>query len=159
MNDSAKHPALIPKNSTIAKLIIISVHEQVFHYGAESTLARLIQRFWIPSARPQVKRVCRDCVRCRREHGPSFTLPDPAPLPADQIKEVYPFEVTGVDYTGAIPIRQKGEDISAYLFPRKRIKVHHLRSDRTSARSSSSYARRTARQPSGCQLGESAATH
>ncbi len=33
MDDSAKHPVLIPKNSTIAKLIITSVHEQVAHYG------------------------------------------------------------------------------------------------------------------------------
>jgi hypothetical protein len=53
MEDSAQHPVLvlIPKKSTIAKLIITSCHEQIFHYGDKSTsaLARLIQRYWIPS--------------------------------------------------------------------------------------------------------------
>lgn len=115
MVESAKHPVLIPKDSLLARLIITSVHERIFHYGVESTLSHLIQRYWIPSARSQIKRVYRACVKCRRDSGPSFRLPDPAPLPANRIRENYPFAITGVDYTGAIPIRQNGGEGSAYI--------------------------------------------
>ena len=115
MSESAKYPALIPKHSDLSRLIITDVHERVFHYGAEITLAKLIQRYWIPSARAQVKRICRNCVKCRRDHGPAYKLPDPAPLPAERIRESYPFEVTGIDYTGAIPVRVKEEEDSVYI--------------------------------------------
>ncbi|XP_057377948.1 uncharacterized protein LOC130699911 [Daphnia carinata] len=116
MVDSAKYPALIPKTSSRARLIITSIHQKMFHYGTESTLAQLTQRYWIPSARAQVKRICQSCVKCRRDRGPSYNwLPDPAPLPADRVRESYPFEVTGMDYTGAIHIRIKKEEESVYI--------------------------------------------
>ena len=81
MANSAKNPGLIPKNSSLARLIITVVHEQVFHYGTESTLAKLIHRYWISAARAQVKRFCHSFVKGRRDHEPSFKLPDPVPLP------------------------------------------------------------------------------
>jgi hypothetical protein len=74
-----------------------------------------MQQYWIPSARAQVKAVCRNCPKCRRESGPSYRYPDPAPLPADRIQEHYPFAVTGVDYTGAITVSSKGGRILAYI--------------------------------------------
>ena len=115
MTESAKNPVLIPKYSSLARLIITKVHEQVFHYGTESTLAKLFQRYLIPSSRAQVKRICHNCVKCRRDHGPAYKLPDPAPLPADRIRESYPFEVTGIDYTGTIPVRVKEGEDSVYI--------------------------------------------
>ena len=115
MSESAKHPVLITKYSSLARIIITKVHEQVFHYGTESTLAKLFQRYWIPSSRAQVKRICHNCVKCRRDHGPAYKLPDPAPLPAERIRESYPFEVTGIDYTGAILVRVKEGEDSVYI--------------------------------------------
>jgi hypothetical protein len=55
MTESAKHTVLIPKYFSLALLIITKIHKQVFHYGTETTLAKLIQRYWIPSARPRLK--------------------------------------------------------------------------------------------------------
>ena len=56
MTESAKHPVLIPKYlSHLARLIITKIHKQVFHYGTETTLAKLIQRYWIPSEGPRLK--------------------------------------------------------------------------------------------------------
>lgn len=37
MAEAAKYPVLFPKNSSLARLIITSIQEQVFHYGTEST--------------------------------------------------------------------------------------------------------------------------
>lgn len=117
MPESAKFPILIPKYSVLAKLIIQSVQEHIFHFGVDSTIAHLTQQYWIPSIRPQVKAICRSCVKCRKDSGPSYRLPDPAPMPADRIKESYPFAVTGVDYSVIIPIRgaEKGMEANAYV--------------------------------------------
>jgi hypothetical protein len=115
MSEKAKHPILIPKNSVLAQLIIKSVHGRIFHYGIDSTISHLIQQYWIPSMRSQVKSVYRKCSKCRRDSGSSFQYPDPAPLPSIPIQDNYPFAVTGVDYTGAIHVRVKGVIISAYI--------------------------------------------
>ncbi|XP_046632893.1 uncharacterized protein LOC124312397 [Daphnia pulicaria] len=115
ISESAKHPVLIPKKTVLARLIITSVHQRIAHYGVDSTIAHLMQKYWIPSARAQVKALCRNCPKCRRESGPSYRYPYPASLPADSVQENYPFAITGVDYTGAIQVTSKGERISVYI--------------------------------------------
>lgn len=115
ISESAKHPVLIPKNTVLARLLITSVHQRIAHYGVDYTIAHLMQKYWILSVRAQVKVVCRNCPKCRRESDPSYRYPDPAPLPADRVQENYPFAVTGVDYTGAIKDISKGERISVYI--------------------------------------------
>ena len=111
-----RHPLLIPKNSVLSRILITLVHQRIFHYGVDSTIAHLMQMYWIPSARTQVKAVCLNCPKCRRESGTSYWYPDPSPLPADRIQqEHYPFAVTGVDFTGAIPVGGEGGRISTYI--------------------------------------------
>jgi hypothetical protein len=64
MSEQAKHPILIPKNSILAQLIIKSVKERIFHYGKYSTISHLIQKYWIPSMRSQVKSIYRKYSKC-----------------------------------------------------------------------------------------------
>ena len=115
--ESAKHPIFIPKESDLARLIIVNIHEQAFHFGVEATVSHIRQRYWIPAIRQQVNSVYSKCVKCRKDCGPAYRAPNPAPLPAIRIQETYPFALTGVDYTGAIPIRgkSKDDDLSAYI--------------------------------------------
>lgn len=88
MDDSAT--VLIPKHTTNAIIIILtSVHEQIFHCGVESTLARLIQRFWMPLPRLQG---C-NCIVIV--------------LSAEEI-----MDRRIVDYTGTISVRHIGEENS-----------------------------------------------
>jgi hypothetical protein len=47
--------------------------------------------------------------------GPSYQYPDLAPLPVDRIREHNPFTVTGLDFTGPIPVHNKGEKVTAYI--------------------------------------------
>jgi hypothetical protein len=97
MAESAKYPVFIPKHSDLERLIITDVHERVVHYRTKTTLTKLIQRYWIPSARAQLKSICRNCVKRRRYHGSAYKLPGPALLPVDKIRESYPLEVIGID--------------------------------------------------------------
>ena len=114
MTYSAKHPILIPKNSVLAKLLITDTHERIFHLGIDATIVHMQQRYWITSFRQQVGPIVRNCRKCRRESGPAYRLPDPAPLPAPRVRDAYPFATMGIDYTGAINVKVNG---SAELSP------------------------------------------
>lgn len=82
MTEAAKHPLLIPKNSQLSKLTVRAVYERIFHLRADQTIVHLQQRYWIPAFRQQVEAIVHKCVKCRRESGPAYQLPDPAPLSA-----------------------------------------------------------------------------
>ena len=47
--------------------------------------------------------------------GKSYKAPDPPPLIKDRIQETEPFNVTGVDFTGALYVREKGGESKAYI--------------------------------------------
>ena len=45
---------------------------------------------------------------CRRVAGKPFPSLDPQPLPVDRVKDGPPFNVTGVDFTGAMYVKGEG---------------------------------------------------
>ena len=47
--------------------------------------------------------------------GKPYKAPDPPPPIKDRIQETEPFNVTGVDFTGALYIREKGGESKAYI--------------------------------------------
>ena len=55
-----------------------------------------------------VGRLLKKCVTCRRVVGKPFAVPDPPPLPQARVQEGPPFNVTGVDFTGAMYIKSEG---------------------------------------------------
>ena len=111
LDDNTKFPALLPKEHPLTRLIVYAVHKQQLHTGVNSTVVALRQEYWIPSARQLVRRLLRQCVSCRKVMGKAYSIPDPPPLPRARTKEGKPFEVTGVDFTGALYVRNsKGEN-------------------------------------------------
>ena len=56
------------------------------------------------------------CVICRKVNGKPYTTPDPPPLPKVRVEDSRPFTVTGVDFSGALYVREKnGEETKAYI--------------------------------------------
>ena len=47
--------------------------------------------------------------------GKPYKAPDPPPLIKDRIQETEPFNVTGVDFTGALYVRERGGESKAYI--------------------------------------------
>ena len=68
----------------------------------------LRQTYWIPSARQVVRSLLRHCVVCQKVVGKPYKAPDSPPLIKERIQETEPFNVTGVDFTGALYVRDKG---------------------------------------------------
>lgn len=54
---------------------------------------------------------------CRRVAGKPFSIPDPLPLPLAKVQDGPPFSVTGVDFTGAMYVRNEGAigDYNVYI--------------------------------------------
>lgn len=96
---NVKHPIILP-SCHVSKLIIQNLHCSLGHLGREVILAKLRTNYWIIKANTLVRKVCRDCLVCRRVLGkPSEALM--ADLPRDRLDgDVPPFTDVAIDYFG-----------------------------------------------------------
>ena len=115
LSQLAKFPYLLPSRHTFTTLIVYDTHTKLYHCGVNSTITALRQTYWIPTIRQCVKGLLRHCTTCRRHISKSYTPPDPAPLPKSRTQDVNPFTFTGVDFTGALYVRNGGEEVKAYV--------------------------------------------
>ncbi|XP_070548362.1 uncharacterized protein [Ptychodera flava] len=99
--DAAKHPVIIPRDHHIAELLVRNVYVwESHHCGREFVMAMLRQKYWIPRARPLMKRILRGCVVCRHLKG-VLQKQRMADLPVDRVTpQCTPFTYTGVDCFG-----------------------------------------------------------
>ena len=116
ISENTKFQYLIPANHTLTKLIVIDAHERSLHSGLNATLTYVRQSYWVPTLRQFVKKLLNKCVTCRKVMGKSYNKPDPPPLPKIRVQEASPFTVTGVDYAGALYVKDSEETFKkAYL--------------------------------------------
>lgn len=102
---SKKHPIIMPADAHITRLLIIYEHERLLHAGAQTTLANLRARFWILNGRNKVRLILRQCIKCFRFMAkPAQQLM--ADLPAVRVSPARPFMSVGIDFTGAILMKQ-----------------------------------------------------
>ena len=95
--------------------LIIDAHIRQLHLGENTTLTALCQRYWIPSGRQIVKKTTNKCVTSRKICGTAYNTPDPPPLPKARLRETRLFEITGVDFTGALHVKESGTECKAYI--------------------------------------------
>ena len=111
-----KFPNLLPPKHYFTRLVVQDPHDRVVHAGASTTITFLRQKYWIISIRQCVKTVLRKCVTCRKISGKAFNSPDLPPLPKNRIKDLTPFKVTEVDFSGTLYMKEKsGNESKAYI--------------------------------------------
>jgi len=115
LSGNAKFPLLLPSKDHFTDLVFHSTHVKQLHAGVNSTLTTLRQSYWVPSGRQHIKTLIDKCVTCRRVSGTAYNAPDPPPLPKSRMQQTQPFEVTGVDYTGALYVRNAGIETKVYM--------------------------------------------
>ncbi|XP_065911263.1 uncharacterized protein [Dysidea avara] len=114
-SELAKFPILLPINCSFTDLIVMDTHTKLHHGGVSITVTALRQVYWIPSARQYVRKLLRRCVICNKLMGKPFRAPDPPPLPKVRVSESPPFTVTGMDFTGALYIKDREEETKVYI--------------------------------------------
>ncbi|KAL7841272.1 hypothetical protein SRHO_G00249630 [Serrasalmus rhombeus] len=103
---SQQHPAILPKNSHISRLIMRHIHQTLGHSGRNHVLSKLRQHYWIPSANSLARRTIKECVLCRRLQGKPGEQ-KMADLPAERITpDLPPFTHVGIDYFGPIEVKK-----------------------------------------------------
>ncbi|UYV84919.1 hypothetical protein LAZ67_X004007, partial [Cordylochernes scorpioides] len=98
----------------IQKLIVKSVHEKMYHCGAQTLRSVLREKFWIPKARQLVRHVIHKCPRCRRFETKRVDVPE-ASLPQHRVRDVVVFEVTGIDLGGPLYL-EDGQKVWFVIF-------------------------------------------
>ena len=113
-SDLTKFPYLLPSKHPVTKLIVVDTHKKLHHGVVSITVTALRQVYWIPCIRQCVKSVIRQCVPCRKLMGKPYKSPDSPPLPKIRVMEAPPFTVTGVDFTGALYVKER-EETKVYI--------------------------------------------
>ena len=114
VSEDAKHPILLPKRHHVTDLIVRKYHEELAHAGREHVLASIRERFWIVKGRVAVRRVLRECFKCRRRSAPSGEQ-IMADLPPERLTpDRPPFTFVGIDYFGPIMVKQKRSHVKRY---------------------------------------------
>ncbi|CAA9997068.1 unnamed protein product, partial [Nesidiocoris tenuis] len=103
----SQHPALLPQEAHLTRLIISSAHDQLLHVGPRTTLAWLRQRFWIVNGRNVVQRLLASCTKCFSIKPTPFQ-PEMGHLPSGRTSSIYPFNQTGIDYAGPFDVSITG---------------------------------------------------
>ncbi|XP_035232635.1 uncharacterized protein LOC118204415, partial [Stegodyphus dumicola] len=99
-------PILLPSDHQIVEKLIFERHTVLSHAGVQIVLTDIRQRFWILRGRKTVQRVIAKCIRCKRYNEKKKKIETvPAPLPEDRVRDALVFEVTGVDLSGPLHLK------------------------------------------------------
>ena len=115
LSELTRFPYLLPSKHHYTNLVIIQAHITQHHGGVNSTLTVIRQQYWIPSGRQRIHSLLRKCVICRKVSCRPYSAPDPPPLVKCRVNMANPFEVTGVDFTGALYVRSSEGECKAYI--------------------------------------------
>jgi hypothetical protein len=111
-----KFPILLPAKHPLTRLIVTDAHGEIQHSGTSATITFVRQRFWIPTISQCVKTIIRNCITCKKVQGKPFSAPDPPPLMKYRVHDSTPFFVAGVDYTGAVYVKDSsGTECKVYI--------------------------------------------
>ncbi|GFX04287.1 integrase catalytic domain-containing protein [Trichonephila clavipes] len=89
----------------------------ISHYwirGVSATLTQLRKKYWIPKGRQLVKTIIRICLVCKKYSvKPAEQLS--GQLPRDRITQSPPFQIVGIDFTGAILVKDNQGTRKSYV--------------------------------------------
>ncbi|XP_030208539.1 uncharacterized protein LOC115556311 [Gadus morhua] len=112
--NSIKHPAIIPKDHHITKMIIAHHHERIEHQGKGLTLNEIRSHgYWIPGINRAVASHIRQCVTCRRHRKPTEEQ-RMADLPPERVEPSPPFTFCGMDCFGPFLTKQGRKENKRY---------------------------------------------
>ena len=104
LEESAKHPLILPSKNHFTNLFIQETHLLTLHGGVQLTLITLRNQYWLISARQAVNTIIYKCLTCIRYSGnPGCQLM--GELPKARVLPSFPFQRAGVDYAGLFNVR------------------------------------------------------
>lgn len=113
--ESAKRQISLPRDHMLTDLYIRRARENVLHWGVRATMAELRNKYWVPQARRQIKKMKMKCVTCKRYGGKVNPAPSMASLPSYRVQEARPFSKIGVDFAGPLFVVNGKKTLKVYI--------------------------------------------
>ncbi|CAB0043514.1 unnamed protein product [Trichogramma brassicae] len=98
-----KFPIILPGRCLIVRRLVELAHEDTLHGGPQLMRAHLGRMFWILHGPRIVHAVYQNCVRCARFRAAALEQLM-GPLPAVRVTPGRPFQATGLDSAGPLPV-------------------------------------------------------
>lgn len=102
-----RKPVIVPRESSVCKLLIAHAHTVTLHGGIREMLQYLRKRFWIVTGRALVKAYNNKCRECKL-HLRTTEQQQMAVLPRSRVQTAPPFLRSSVDYMGPFQVRIGG---------------------------------------------------
>ncbi|XP_065089698.1 uncharacterized protein LOC135710920 [Ochlerotatus camptorhynchus] len=104
IDESTKHPVILPREHYITSLVVQKVHEEFHHQCHQTVLNEIRRRYYIPRLRVVLNKTRRNCQKCK-----SMTAKPQPPSMADLPKTrlaafVRPFSYVGIEYFGPMQV-------------------------------------------------------
>ncbi|XP_067948721.1 uncharacterized protein [Watersipora subatra] len=114
LEEVERRPAIIPKDTHIAKLLVQHFHEKIHHLGRQSTLAAIRSGgFWILNASNVVKNLISSCVICSRLRKQPEQQ-QMGQLPPERIEQTPPFTHVGMDVFGHFMVKDRRSELKRW---------------------------------------------
>lgn len=98
--NDVKHPAILPKDCHLTKLLVLHYHENIRHGGRGQTMNEIRRwGYWIVGGSAVVSSIIHRCVQCRKVRRPAEGQ-KMADLPPERIEPSAPFTHIGMDCFG-----------------------------------------------------------
>lgn len=114
MSYATKHPIILDKRHTLAKLLMMRSHGEVCHSGVQDTITQARERYWVMSGRQLAKSVVSGCFLCKKYLAKAGDAPM-ANLPKERIEETPCFQTLGVDFAGPLYVKLDGKMQKSYV--------------------------------------------
>ena len=108
-------PILLPRDHLFTTLVIKDAHRKVLHLGVSTTLAEVRQKYWVPKGRQVVKKILKNCQRCKILSAKPLPSAATSALPECRVKSGHAFETIGVDFAGPFYCSNGRKTIKAYI--------------------------------------------
>ncbi|XP_057324666.1 uncharacterized protein LOC130667192 [Microplitis mediator] len=113
-SDQQKHPAILPRDAALTRLVISDAHQRTMHGGTQLTLAHTRLRHWIIGGRQPVRSHILKCLVCARHRGVRAQQLM-GQHPTQRVTPAPPFSHTRVDYAGPLSVKSwKGRGTRIY---------------------------------------------
>nr|XP_042907172.1 uncharacterized protein LOC107438580 [Parasteatoda tepidariorum] len=103
--ENFKFPIVLPSDHPIVEKLVHWKHCSLGHAGVQIVMTQLREEFWILKFRKTVRKVIRKCIICKRFDSRPIATPT-APLPVDRLRAASVFEITGIDFTGPLYLKE-----------------------------------------------------
>ena len=129
IDPDAKQQVLLPRDHHLTELIVRHAHVvKCLHSGVEHVLAVLRAEYWVPRARPLLRRIMKSCTVCRRLSARAYQQ-RMADLPPQRLAAFErPFTHVGIDCFGPILVHRGRGTAKRYglIFTCLTIRAIHL---------------------------------